>query len=215
MKYVDPDGRLYKNRFEQIFVYQVLGEIGLLMYARSKFISVPFKNFRSGSVIGGVIAYDKETYKNPTLTYKSRNTFIHEIFHQVQYYKEIGAFPELVNEYVINEAVSKIGLNPTIEVEKSNSILLWKIRIIPGDIIIDYTYEYDKQNLGKYKTLDDLPYYESQAQFVGDYASLYFEERFGKGLLPTQKDQLKQMAIIMNNSGYENTEAVRWILNDM
>lgn len=65
---------------------------------------------------------------------------------------------------------------------------MWEIRIISGDIIIDYTYEYDKQNLGKYKTLDDLP---------------------------TQKDQLKQMAIIMNNSGYENTEAVRWILNDM
>lgn len=65
---------------------------------------------------------------------------------------------------------------------------MWEIRIISGDIIIDYTYEYDKQNLGIYKTLDDLP---------------------------SQKNRLKQMAIIMNNSGYENTEAVRWILNDM
>ena len=66
--------------------------------------------------------------------------------------------------------------------------------------------------------MSDLPYYEAQAQFVGDYAELYFQMRFDY-CSPSQKEtnqkKLREMARIMRNSGYGETEAVRWIENDM
>lgn len=85
-----------------------------------------------------------------------------------------------------------------------------------GNTVSRYVYQYEKNNLSKYKTLSDLPFLESQAQFVGDYAELYFDARFGKLQNPSEnKTKLKQMAEIMKNSGYEETGAVKWILNEM
>ena len=83
--------------------------------------------------------------------------------------------------------------------------------IYDGKTVDNYTYQYSKSNLAEYKTLSDLPFYEAQAQFVGDYAELYYAARFDQKLERYKEIRLKQMAEIMRNSGYEETEAVKWI----
>ncbi|MBP5437486.1 MAG: hypothetical protein J6Y30_05835 [Treponema sp.] len=61
---------------------------------------------------------------------------------------------------------------------------------------------------------------ESQAQFVGDYAEEYFKARYGGGFTGTEKqikskkENLLKMANIMSNSGFQFTEAVKWVLEN-
>lgn len=62
-----------------------------------------------------------------------------------------------------------------------------------------------------YHSLSDLPYLEAQAQFVGEYGSNYYGARYNNKEF--DKTYLKQMANIMSNSGYGDTEAVKWIEN--
>lgn len=212
VKYIDPDGRIYKNEFEAIFVEQVLGEEGLAVYYCSNFlpwapedcgISLPILLFM-------FIAYDKATYDNPILN--NKNTFIHEIFYQIQYFSDPKAFVKLVGEFFLDEQMAKKGRLIGYETHYlQDNGGMYTTPVYDGNTVSRYVYQYEKFNLTKYKTLSDLPFYESQAQFVGDYAELYFDARFGGGLHTYNQYILKQMARIMKNSGYEETEAVKWI----
>ena len=75
----------------------------------------------------------------------------------------------------------------------------------------NYTYKYD---LEKISSLSDLPYLEAQAQLVGDFAEFYYDERYSNGVKYSwNKQDMKKMAEIMKNSGY-NTEAVNWVLEN-
>ena len=212
VRYVDPDGRIYKNEFEAIFVEQVLGEEGLAVYYCSNFlpwapedcgISLPILPFM-------FIAYDKATYDNPILN--NKNTFIHEIFHQIQYFSDPKAFVKLVGEFFLDEQMAKKGRLIGYETHYfQGNGGMYTTPVYDGNTVSRYVYQYEKFNLTKYKTLSDLPFYESQAQFVGDYADLYYEARYDEGLNSYDQYILKQMARIMKNSGYEETEAVKWI----
>ena len=212
VKYIDPDGRIYKNEFEAIFVEQVLGEEGLAVYYCSNFlpwapedcgISLPILPFM-------FIAYDKATYDNPILN--NKNTFIHEIFHQIQYFSDPKAFVKLVGEFFLDEQMAKKGRLIGYETHYlQGNGGMYTTPVYDGNTVSRYVYQYEKFNLTKYKTLSDLPFYESQAQFVGDYADLYYEARYDEGLNSYDQYILKQMARIMKNSGYEETEAVKWI----
>ena len=63
-------------------------------------------------------------------------------------------------------------------------------------------------------SLSDLSFYESQAQLVGDFAEYYYAERYSSGVkYAWQKNDMKKMAEILNNSGYK-TEAVNWVLEN-
>ena len=214
VRYIDPDGRMYKNPFEKEFVCQVLGSKGVNAYEHSWKFSISDK-YRSGSLIFGFVFYESDVYDNPMEKGKNVNTFIHELFHQVQYGSDIGAFPELILEYCLNkdkaEYGSIIGIETCYDFNGSSYIKY----VYDSKPVDNYTYQYESWNLSKYNTLSDLPFLESQAQFVGDYAELYFEARFGNGIGTYTQYKLKQMARIMKNSGYEDTEAVRWIENDI
>lgn len=197
VRYVDPDGRMYNNPFEKEFVYQVLGAVGVFVYNSSIILPVP-NIWRAGSFIGGLVFYDW-------------NTFIHELFHQIQYNLDFGAFPKLIQEYALNNQMAENGsIIGTEKCYRPDGSYYYKY-IYDGKTIDNYTYQYSNSNLSEYKTLSDLPFYEAQAQFVGDYAELYFKARFGNGIDSYNQYKLKQMARIMKNSGYEETEAVKWI----
>ena len=213
IKYTDPDGRIYNDPFEKEFVYQVLGDVGVFAYNTTSFKILP-NGFRGGSFVNGWIFYEADTFVNPMEN--DKNTFIHELFHQIQYFQNPACQIDLAKEYFLNEQMAKKGSIKGYETHyfQGNGGMYLK-PIYDGNTVDNYTYQYSQFNLSKYKTLSDLPFYEAQAQFVGDYASLYFDARFGEGLPEYKKSRLKQMAQTMKNSGYEDTEAVRWILNDM
>ena len=208
VKYVDPDGRMYNNPFEKEFVYQVLGAVGVFVYNSSIILPVP-NIWRSGSFIGGLVFYNWNTFVNPMAN--DKNTFIHELFHQIQYNLDFGAFPKLIQEYALNNQMAENGsIIGTEKCYRPDGSYYYKY-IYDGKTIDNYTYQYSNSNLSEYKTLSDLPFYEAQAHFVGDYAELYFKARFGNGIDSYNQYKLKQMARIMKNSGYEETEAVKWI----
>lgn len=138
-----------------------------------------------------------------------RNTFIHELFHQIQYSINPSNFFSLINEYFLNEDVAKFGLNPSVKfIDHTGGMVL-----IPdySTRVNNYTYKYD---LEKISSLSDLPYLEAQAQLVGDFAEFYYDERYSSGVKYSwNKQNMKKMAEIMKNSGY-NTEAVNWVLEN-
>lgn len=55
-----------------------------------------------------------------------------------------------------------------------------------------------------------MPYYEAQAQMVGDFAELYSKAKAGEVLNGMQKKALKDAATILSNSGFES-EAITWV----
>ena len=169
---------------------------------------------RAGSFVNRWVFLEVDTFVNPMAA--DKNTFIHELYHQIQYYQNPFCQIGLISEFSLNEQMANKGSIIGYEAHSLHDGGMYTKPVYDGKTVENYTYQYDKFNLSKYETLSDFPFYEAQAQFVGDYAELYFNARFGKLENPDEdKMRLKQMSIIMNNSGYENTEAVRWILKDM
>ena len=148
VKYIDPDGRIYKNEFEAIFVEQVLGEEGLAVYYCSNFlpwapedcgISLPILPFM-------FIAYDKATYDNPILN--NKNTFIHEIFHQIQYFSDPKAFVKLVGEFFLDEQMAKKGRLIGYETHYfQGNGGMYTTPVYDGNTVSRYVYQYEKFNL--------------------------------------------------------------------
>jgi len=165
----------------------------------------------SWDVSDGVILLTSDIYSRPMASDYGRKTFIHELFHQIQYannpkavkitpknihrlplpnnisFKIVGAFPELISEF-------KLNMEMSIEFGKEN-----------------YTYDYG--NLFKIEKISDLQYLESQAELVGDFAQYYYNERYSSGIYLHQQIDMKRMAEILKNSGF-NTEAVQWVLEN-
>jgi len=218
VRYIDPDGRetffIPGFDFERKFVQQVLGEIGTWIYDNA--IIWPLAvNGRSGSFPLMNIAYDPKVAANPIL--EDKNTFIHEIYHQIQYLTIPNAFFTLIDEFELNEQMAKYGNLIGYEAGQSANNILGCTLIKPvydGKTVINYTYQYDK-SLKNYTSLKDLPFLESQAQFVGDYAEEYYKARYGGVVDAEASALLKRRAEIMSNSGYKYTEAVKWILNEL
>jgi len=229
VRYIDPDGREPKTAFsvyyiegshyERQFVQEVLGNMGTYIYDNA--IIWPLAvNGRSGSFPLMNIAYDPKVAANPIL--EDKNTFIHEIYHQIQYLTIPNSFFALIDEFALNEQMAKYGkLIGYKDSELTNSILgaTMPKPVYDGKTVINYTYQYDK-SLESYTSLKDFPFYESQAQFVGDYAEEYFKARYGGGFTGTEKqikskeENLLKMANIMSNSGFQFTEAVKWVLEN-
>ena len=222
VRYIDPDGRetfeithcIPGFNFERKFVQQVLGEIGTWIYDNAIIWPLAVDG-RSGSFPLMNIAYDPKVAANPIL--EDKNTFIHEIYHQIQYLTIPNAFFTLIDEFELNEQMAKYGNLIGYEAGQSANNILGCTLIKPvydGKTVINYTYQYDK-SLKNYTSLKDLPFLESQAQFVGDYAEEYYKARYGEGLNAEASALLKRRAEIMSNSGYKYTEAVKWILNEL
>jgi hypothetical protein len=203
VRYVNPDGRIYDDPFEKEFVYQVLGEVGVFAYNTTSFKILP-NGRRGGSFVNGWIFYEADTFVNPMAN--DKNTFIHELFHQIQYYQNPLCQIDLIKEFFLNEQKEHKGSIKEYETISFHDGSMYTKPIYDGIPIESFTYQYSPFNLSKYKTLNDLPFYEAQAQFVGDYATLYFDARFGEGLPGYKKYRLRQMAQTMKNSGYEDTE---------
>ena len=220
VRYTDPDGKILNSVFELQFVKEVLGNDGLFAYLSAFRIKLSGKD-RSGSfpISIGLILYSEDIYNDPMNSGdKGRNTFIHEIFHQMQYDTDITAFPHLIKEYFLNEDIEKNGLFLGYDYVESNNFVGFSInKVYDGNPVINYVYGYDIKNLSKYNTLSDLPFYEAQAQLVGDFAELYYTARYGGGFdiytAPEKSTIIKEQARIMQKSNY-NTEAVQWVLEN-
>ena len=216
IRYVDPDGRLFFNKFEAQFVKEVLGNKGLDVYYTSVYIPLSIED-RSASLpfAQGIVCYDTDTFCDPIGN--DPNTFIHELFHQIQYDFLPISFVSLIKELLLNKQMENVGKKIGVKLVENtgNSNMSYKlVDIYDGKTLINYTYQYD-ESLESYNSLRDLPFYEAQAQFVGDFAEDYYNARYGGGLDIESAALLKRKAEIMSNSGFRNTEAVKWILNEL
>jgi RHS repeat-associated protein len=187
VKYTDPDGRANRSQAEIKFVKELLGSLGEHIHRNSDFIEIP--DGRSAST---PLFYSKQIwlgasiFSNPMGSSDGRNTLIHELFHQVQYSFEPGGAasglsPSAFDQLIVEQGLYSMGINV-----------------------------YDYGNLSQYSSLSDMPYYESQAQMVGDFAELYYDGRYGGGLTSDNKMKIKEMARILDASGIK-TEATKWV----
>jgi hypothetical protein len=196
VQYADPEGRRYISASEAKFIKEVLGDIGIK--ATKDAIVFSISGNRAGSTniaYFGQIWLSKGISSNPLASKEGRNTFIHEVFHQIQeFFEPSGLLP---NPVTGNSAMAKlIGEQ-------------WLYNDGKGEPIYDFG-DYTKINLSQYSKLSDIPYYEAQAQMVGDFAELYSTAKSGGGLSDNQKTAIKDMANILNNSGFKS-EAIQWV----
>ena len=213
IRYVDPDGRIQHDALEMRFIREVLGEKGLEIYNKTTFVWVPkiseLIRPASWDISDGIIFLTSDIYSRPMASDYGRETLIHELYHQIQYadspkglkmvsknpYKvplpnnltirTKGAFPDLIYEFKLNNEMAKIGVE-------------------------GYSYNY---NIYEIEKLSDLTYLEAQAELVGDFAKYYYNERYSSGIYFHQQYDMKRMAEILKNSGFD-TEAVRWVLEN-
>ncbi len=197
-----------KNSLEYMFVKQVLGDKGVEIFKNTTFLCNPGKKSGSFDIGDGLIFLSSEIFSNPMSTDRGRELLIHELFHQIQYSSDPKAFEKLFVEFNLNINVAKFGLNPTTEyIDHTGGMI-----IIPDYSTKQeyYTYQY---NLSEITELSDLNFLEAQAQLVGDFAKYYYSERYSDGIPIWKKNDMKKMAQILKNSGYD-TEAVQWVLEN-
>ena len=203
VRYVDPDGKRDLSYSEISFIEEILGNIGKLANSNVDVVKIPKGKFygRSASIPSlpfVPLCYQKriflsyEIYHTPLESSKGKNTLIHESFHQVQYLLENNgctfvngpdAFQNLAFEQVLYSS---------------------------GKIDVYSFGDYTITDLSQYSKLSDIPYYESQAQMVGDFAQLYSLAKKGFILSNEQNKALKESARILSNSGFES-EAIKWV----
>ena len=185
------------NSAEMEFIKEILGNIGELAAKKSTIYEI--KGSRAGTSNlknRGQIWLPSMEYQNSLGSLDSRETFMHELFHQVQYLLKpsisnipnpvqgTGAFDLLISEQLIYDDEEKKGID---------------------------VYKFD-DDLTKYNKLCDLPFLESQAEIVGIFAKYYYKDRYEGGISLDNHAYNKHIARILKNSGLNST-AIRWVLN--
>lgn len=189
------------NNIELDFIKEIFGNIGLQAVKKSTIFKLPANINAEGAAwnlsFKGLIWVKENIYNNSLQSADDRDTFIHEVFHQIQYYltpgitnipnpvQGTGAFDNLINEQLIYDEHEKRGIDV-----------------------------YNYNNLKNYNKLSDLPFLESQAKMVGNFAGLYYRARYGSGIIADEKETARKMAELLRASNY-NSEAIRWVLQNL
>ncbi|MCR5080411.1 MAG: hypothetical protein K6B17_03615, partial [Treponema sp.] len=191
--YIDPDGRRNLSYEEYSFIREILGNIGTTAISNATIINSPSGRSASTHLFySGQIWLSNDIYYNPLGSYDGKNTLIHEAFHQVQYLFNPGGCT-LVN-------------GPS----AFDYLLCEQYLYTSGKVDVYSFGDYRITDLSQYTTLDDIEYYESQAQMVGDFAELYSFAKDGRKLSEKQSKALKDAATILSNSGFKS-EAIEWV----
>ena len=191
--YIDPDGRRNLSYEEYSFIREILGNIGTTAISNATIINSPSGRSASTHLFySGQIWLSNDIYYNPLGSYDGKNTLIHEAFHQVQYLFNPGGCT-LVN-------------GPS----AFDYLLCEQYLYTSGKVDVYSFGDYRITDLSQYTTLDDIEYYESQAQMVGDFAELYSLAKDGRKLSEKQSKALKDAATILSNSGFKS-EAIEWV----
>ncbi|MDR1389958.1 MAG: hypothetical protein LBJ31_08280 [Treponema sp.] len=198
VKYTDPDGERDISVAEAAFIKEILGDTGVKAIRKAKIYRSPLE--RAGSTRAlyyGQIFLKSIYFASPLSSYEGREELLHEAFHQVQ---------EMIEPGGIAFGMSLVG--PTSAVDKlvhEQGLYNKGIDVYaPGDYTVVGT------DLSRYSKLADLPYYESRAQLIGKFASLYSRAKDGIELNPYEKRSLRDMARIMSNSRI-TSEAIKWV----
>jgi len=182
---------------ELAFIREILGETGVQAVSRSIIVKTPdIQEIKDNDAAWdvfyiGIIWLREGKFANPLNN--ARNTFIHEVFHQVQYFQNPGGgIPFL------SLGLSSFDRLIIEQVQYS----LYRNKKRGGKDVYDY-------DLSRYTSLNDFQYYESQAQMVGDFAEEYHETKLNNN---RPSHDLIRMAEILQISGY-NSEAITWVLS--
>ena len=195
MKYLDPDGNRFLTAKEKDFVSEILGD-------KSEFVTsaiiLPLPGNRAVSLPVGVIGLTSN-YQKQLNDHVSVNKLIHESYHQVQYFDHNSD----KREKNLYEKIS----------DKISSKNMTKL-VFLSFVSEQFSYTLNNNEVYKYGSIDDIgklsdiTYLEAQAQFVGDFAELYYKIRYEGSLIGMK--QLVKMNQIIENSGIYS-EATKWI----
>ncbi len=193
VKYTDPTGRTPLSSSEISYVKEILGDIGKIAIEKAEVIAIkPGRAASTPLFYSGQLWLPLDIYNNTLGSYDGKNTLIHESFHQVQYLFEPCGCTMVTGPSAFQTLISEQGLYSL------------------GGIDV-YSYgDYRLTDLSQYSMLSDIPYYEAQAQMVGDFSELYSRAKNGEKLSDIQIRGLKNSAIILSNSGF-NSEAIKWV----
>jgi hypothetical protein len=195
---IDPDGERDISVAEAAFIREILGDVGTMATRRTKiYISPNGRGASLRSFYSGQIYLEQSHFVAPLSSYEGKEELLHEVYHQVQEMFEPGG---------IFFGMSLTG--PTSAVDK----LDYEQGLYNSGINVYAAGDYTAvgTDLSKHSSLSQLPYYESQAELVGKFASLYSRAKDGTVLNTYEKQSLKNMARIMSNSGIDS-EATRWV----
>jgi len=184
--YVDPDGnellsRRRLNNEEKLMIKEVLGEnVGRVISALNIYVSV-YSNLPSGRSISlpdGSVLLDYDV-GNTTGSAYNRSVFMHEIFHQFQYYERpFTTWTSLEEE--------QIGF--------------FFFRIDPYSCG-----SYLSVDLSTINKLDDIFTYEGRAQLVEEFTFFYFQyKNTGRLNNDTEMNAMREQARILKNQGFDS-----------
>ena len=195
----------YTRNLYDGFSFDVLGK-SVLQSAYSA--NIPAQKYRDGYVRQPEMPdrHPETSVRHPELVSGSasngRNAFGSEIGTRYRYIDDTPLVP-------MTEAGKANGSNA------ASSASAAKTRSRPNNEYVLYSFgEPVAMTDDSGTSLSDLSFYESQAQLVGDFAEYYYAERYSSGVkYAWQKNDMKKMAEILNNSGYK-TEAINWVLEN-
>ena len=194
---MDPDGRRDLTVEEIDFIYEILGNDGLAVTDNLSVKMAP--KDRAGSMIWHTIYLERSVYVDSLKTSRGKNDLIHETFHQVQFMFN-SAIPSIIPLVGIGESAwDKLGME--------------QLLFATGFDVYSFG-DYRDYDISIYSCLNDIPFLEAQAQLVGNYAQLYDNAKNGIKLSEKEKKALKKSAEILNNSGFEESESVKWVLEN-
>jgi hypothetical protein len=192
VKYTDPDGKLIgdiTNREKQ-YAREILGDFGSMVVQGTKVFMIPGERSASTPLFHfRQLWLSSDIFESPLNTGEGQNKFIHELFHQIQYSFRPG--PMLLGDSAFEDLIGE-------RVDELNGIAVYAAG------------NFRKTDLNIYNSLKDMPFLESQAQMVGDFAELYSHAKAGNKLNDNQAKAIKQMAKILTNSGIRS-EAIKWV----
>ena len=182
------------------FLNATLGEFAGDILSTTTISRVPFNMGRSASVIWKTIYIADDYFVNPLRNADGAEILAHETWHQVQ--------------YIANRAGAGLIPLPKLYPSAWDRLAIDERLIEQMGVDVYNSGDYEKTDISRYNSLNDIYYLESQAQLVGKYAKLYYKAKNNLALTSTEKNALIEMNRILINSGI-NSEATRWDLKDL
>ena len=178
------------------FLNATLGKFAGDILSTTTISRVPFNMGRSASVIWKTIYIADDYFVNPLGNADGAEILAHETWHQVQ--------------YITNRAGTGLIPLPKLYPSAWDRLAIDERLIEQMGVDVYNPGNYEKTDISRYNSLNDIYYLESQAQLVGKYAKLYYKAKNNLALTSTERTALIEMNRILINSGI-NSEASQWV----
>ena len=155
------------------FLNATLGKFAGDILSTTTISRVPFNMGRSASVIWKTIYIADDYFVNPLGNADGAEILAHETWHQVQYIANRAGAGLIPLPKLYPSAWDRLAIDERLIEQMGVDVYN------PGD--------YEKTDISRYNSLNDIYYLESQAQLVGKYAKLYYKAKNNLALTSTER----------------------------